>query len=76
MMNMMIAEGFRAAGVGALAARIKADTAVLVSHAGFHEYFDPQTGAGLGGGHFSWTASVALSWPLLDGVSMAQGVNS
>jgi hypothetical protein len=24
------------------------------------------TGAGLGGGHFSWTASVALSWPLLD----------
>jgi len=52
-----------------LAARIKSDTAALVSRAGFHEYFDPQTGVGLGGGHFSWTASVALSWPLLSAAS-------
>ena len=66
MMNLMIAEGFRAAGAGELAQRIKSDTAALVSRAGFHEYFDPVTGAGLGGGHFSWTASIALSWPLLD----------
>jgi hypothetical protein len=66
MMNMMIAQGFRAGGAGDLAERIKADTAALVSRAGFHEYFDPGTGAGLGGGHFSWTASVALSWPLLE----------
>jgi hypothetical protein len=65
MMNMMIAEGFRVAGATDLAARIKSDTAALVSRAGFHEYFDPQTGAGLGGDHFSWTASVALSWPLI-----------
>jgi glycogen debranching enzyme len=65
MMNMMIAEGFRAAGAEALAARIKADTAALIAGSGFHEYFDPETGAGLGGGQFSWTASVALSWPLL-----------
>ena len=71
MMNMMIAEGFRAAGAGDLAARIKADTAALVARAGFHEYFDPQTGAGLGGDQFSWTASVALSWPLLDGARAA-----
>jgi hypothetical protein len=65
MMNMMIAEGFRATGAGDFAARIKADTASLISRAGFSEYFDPQTGAGLGGSRFSWTASVALSWPLL-----------
>lgn len=71
MMNMMIAEGFRAAGASDLAARIKSDTAALISGAGFHEYFDPQTGAGLGGGHFSWTASVALSWPLLTAASGA-----
>ena len=68
---MSKAEGFRAAGASDLAARIKSDTAALISGAGFHEYFDPQTGAGLGGGHFSWTASVALSWPLLTAASGA-----
>jgi hypothetical protein len=65
MMNMMIAEGFRAAGAADLAARIKSDTAALIAGAGFNEYFDPETGAGLGGGRFSWTASVAISWGLL-----------
>ena len=65
MMNMMIAEGFGAAGAADLAARIKADTAALLASAGCNEYFDPVTGAGLGGGHFSWTAAVALAWGLL-----------
>ena len=68
-MNMMIAEGFRAGGEADLAERIKADTAALISRAGFHEYFDPLTGAGLGGDQFSWTASVALSWPLIKGAA-------
>jgi hypothetical protein len=33
-----------------------------VSRGGFCEYFDPLTGDGLGGGHFSWTAAIALYW--------------
>src|SRR5262249_30230119 len=40
-------------------------TARLVSK-GFCEYFDPLTGDGLGGGHFSWTAAIALYGTLAD----------
>jgi hypothetical protein len=64
-MNMMISEGFAGAGASTLARRIKLDTARLVSK-GFCEYFDPLTGDGLGGGHFSWTAAIALYWTLAD----------
>jgi len=65
MMNMMIGEGLAEAGEHALARRIKRDTAAMVSQ-GFREYFDPLTGEGLGGGHFSWTAAIALYWNLPD----------
>jgi glycogen debranching enzyme len=65
MMNMMIGEGFAAAGCRDLARRIKRDTAHLVAQ-GFCEYFDPVSGDGLGGGHFSWTAAIALYWNLPD----------
>ena len=65
MMNMMIGEGLAEAGEHALARRIKRDTAAMVSQ-GFREYFDPLTGKGLGGGHFSWTAAIALYWNLPD----------
>ena len=65
MMNMMIGKGFAAAGQEELARRIKADTAHLLGK-GFCEYFDPLTGDGLGGGHFSWTAAIALYWNLPD----------
>ena len=65
MMNMMIGEGLAEAGEAQLAQRVKADTAYLVRK-GFLEYFDPLTGAGLGGGHFSWTAAIALYWNLQD----------
>lgn len=66
MMNMMIAEGLADAGCGELARRIKQDTARLVAEGGFREYFDPLTGDGLGGDHFSWTAAVSLFWNLPD----------
>jgi len=62
--NMMIAEGLAETGAQELARRIKADTAHLIDQNGFCEYFDPLTGDGLGGGHFSWTAAVALYWNL------------
>jgi hypothetical protein len=66
MMNMMIAEGLAAAGCGEVARRIKGDTTDLVTEGGFREYFDPLTGDGLGGDHFSWTAAVSLYWNLPD----------
>jgi glycogen debranching enzyme len=64
-LNYMIGEGFAEAGETAIAQRIKDDTTALIARAGFREYFDPQTGEGLGGVDFSWTAAVALSWDLL-----------
>jgi hypothetical protein len=67
MMNMMIGEGLAEAGEHALARRIKRETAGMVSQ-GFREYFDPLTGEGLGGGHFSWTAAITLYWNLADEV--------
>jgi hypothetical protein len=66
-MNLMIGEGLAEAGCRDLARRVKADTAHLVAQ-GFREYFDPVTGDGLGGGHFSWTAAIALYWSLADEV--------
>jgi glycogen debranching enzyme len=66
MMNMMIAEGLADAGCGELARRIKRDTTRLVVEGGFREYFNPLTGDGLGGDHFSWTAAVSLFWNLPD----------
>ena len=67
MMNLMIAEGFGDSGAPDMAERIKADTAELIARAGFHEYFNPLTGEGCGGGNFSWTAAIALAWNLLEG---------
>jgi glycogen debranching enzyme len=62
MMNWMIAGGFHAAGETATAARIRADTVALIEAEGPSEYFDPTTGAGIGGADFSWTASIYLLW--------------
>jgi neutral trehalase len=60
--NRMIAEGLNAYGHAALATRIRDGTRVLMRQSGFAEYYDPVTGEGLGGGSFSWTAAMALSW--------------
>jgi mannosylglycerate hydrolase len=65
--NWMIAQGFAESGAIDTAQRIRDDTAALISRAGFCEYFDPLNGDGLGGGDFSWTAAVALTWSLLAG---------
>lgn len=62
MMNWMIAGGFTAAGDTATAARIRADTLALIEAAGPSEYYDPTTGAGIGGTDFSWTAAIYLLW--------------
>jgi hypothetical protein len=49
-------------GLADEAARIRADTARLIVENGFAEYFDPTDGTPAGGGTFTWTAAVWLSW--------------
>jgi glycogen debranching enzyme len=61
-MNMLIATGLADHGHTALAERIRFDSAELLRKQGFHEYYDPLTGNGLGGAEFSWTAATYLHW--------------
>ena len=60
--NFLVCEGLRAAGRAGEADRIRDDTRTLIERAGFMEYFDPHTGAGLGGADFSWPAALWLHW--------------
>jgi alpha,alpha-trehalase len=61
-MNNLIARGFAEYGYTDMAQRIKQDTHQLFELSGFSEYYHPTTGAGLGGGAFSWTAAMLLAW--------------
>lgn len=61
-LNWMIADGLQQYARPDLAERLRQDTLSLVQKSGFAEYFDPHTGEGLGGGHFSWTAAIVLDW--------------
>jgi len=63
-MNLLIETGLRECGETALAERVRASSLALFERSGFHEYYDPLTGAGLGGTTFSWTAA---SWLWLQG---------
>jgi len=60
--NMLISVGLADCGHSALAGRIRFDSAELLRQHGFHEYYDPTTGSGLGGAEFSWTAATYLHW--------------
>ncbi len=60
--NLLVARGLQEQGHSELAERIRADSLALFENAGFHEYFHPNTGAGLGGKDFSWTAATYLHW--------------
>jgi len=60
--NYLITNGLRRAGEHALAGRIRQDSLDLIGTGGFSEYYDPMTGAPLGGGRFSWTAAMVLEF--------------
>ncbi|WP_297580703.1 hypothetical protein [Roseibium sp.] len=62
MINYMIARGFAEAGDSTRAEKLRADTASLIETSGFAEYFSPEDGTGAGGGTFSWTAAIWLTW--------------
>ncbi len=61
-MNLLIESGLRDAGEIVLAERVKASSMALFDRSGFHEYYDPIDGSGLGGTQFSWTAATWLHW--------------
>jgi hypothetical protein len=58
--NWMLIDGLRRNGLHTQAERIHRDSLALVERSGFHEYYDPLTGEGLGGASFSWTAAMYL----------------
>ncbi len=61
--NWMIADGLSAYGHTQLADRVKAASRDCIEAAGgFFEYVNSATGAGCGGGNFSWAAAVPLFW--------------
>jgi hypothetical protein len=59
-MNLMFEAGLRECGHTALAEHVRASSLALFERSGFHEYYDPLSGAGLGGTMFSWTAATWL----------------
>ncbi len=60
--NRLIADGLAAYGQEGLASRIRLDAQRLATAGGLREYYDPRSGAGLGGADFSWSAAIWLSW--------------
>jgi len=65
LLNWMIADGLASSGHAERAERLRAGTRALVERSGFCEYYDPRTGAGIGGQGFSWTAALTLAWLIL-----------
>lgn len=60
--NYMIVDGLLQAGVTETADRVIASSLELIRESGFAEYYDPITGAPLGGGSFTWTAAMVLEF--------------
>jgi len=64
-LNALIAHGLARYGFHELAKEIHQHTLGLIARSGFHEYYDPRTGEGLGIGDFTWSAALLLGWELL-----------
>ena len=60
--NRMITQGLAEIGESDRARRVWWDTKTLALTEGFAEYYHPETGRGLGGQSFTWTAAVFLDW--------------
>lgn len=58
--NWMLYHGLRAYGYADYAAWLREATVGLVAAGGFREYFNPETGGGLGTDDFSWTAALLI----------------
>ena len=60
--NYLIARGLAEFGFERKAKTIRKMTRDAIELSGFSEYFDPLTGAGYGGKHFTWTAAIWVAW--------------
>ena len=60
--NWMVSLGLQEYGFHELEGQVRRHVIALVNRSGFREYYDPLTGAGLGGRDFSWSAAVVLWW--------------
>ena len=60
--NRMIADGLSHYGFDDLSEDIRVASGSCIDRHGFREAFDAQTGDGLGGRDFSWTAALWLEW--------------
>jgi hypothetical protein len=58
--NWLLIRGLRRHGLDARARRLAGETVAMVRQHGFWEYYDPETGEGLGSERFSWTAALVL----------------
>lgn len=58
--NWYLAQGMRQYGEEELADWIETSLLHLVKANGFYEYYEPETGKGLGAPEFSWTAALAI----------------
>jgi glycogen debranching enzyme len=61
LVNWLIASGLHDSGSGALGETLRRETLQLVGRS-FSEYYDPTSGAGIGGEGFSWSAALTLAW--------------
>jgi hypothetical protein len=61
LVNWLVADGLAGAGLADRASTLRAATRALVEQ-GFSEYYDPRSGAGIGGQGFSWSAALTLAW--------------
>jgi len=59
-MNWLIIQGLRRYGFDKEADVLRDRTLELVAKSGYHEYFNPLDGTGLGAKNFSWTAALAI----------------
>ena len=60
--NSLIAMGFAEAARPDAAERLRRETEEVIRTSGFYEYFDPVDGTPCGGGDFTWTAAIWLTW--------------
>ncbi len=58
--NWMVLHGLNEYGHQAMAQEVAQQTLALVGRSGYHEYFNPLTGAGYGTDSFGWTAALTI----------------
>ncbi len=65
-LNWLLSQGLRHYGYEAEARWLRQCSIELVERSGFYEYFNPDTGKGLGSANFSWTAALLLDLLMQD----------